>query len=155
MRSLPGTPLLPPLAVTAAFILVGPEAQEAGQSKPFFEFRGWETLTDGLWFDNGGTRTHWHRSKRYLDYLDTVLAEAPNHDANALILMGRGNHCEVHTFVEFREWPRLRAIYADRNRDDRKLQTRRRARCGSPRQHARQHRHVHRRRQTLPDGRLG
>ncbi|MFV1966245.1 MAG: hypothetical protein ACC628_12545 [Pirellulaceae bacterium] len=90
--------------------------------KPFFSFRGWETQIDGLWCEPRGGSSFWYKNDFYLNYLDEVLKRAPYYDANALILMGRGNHGEVPTVISYRNWPRLHEIYKDRGRADRELQ---------------------------------
>jgi len=90
--------------------------------QPFFSFRGWETQVDGLWCGSRGGSNHWYKNPFYLSYLDLVLQEAPKYDANALILMGRHNYAEIHTFVSYQKWPRLHQIYQNRGRKDRELQ---------------------------------
>jgi len=91
---------------------------------PFFEMRGWETMVDGLWFDSRA-HANWYKSKRYLDYLDLVLDRAPEFNANALIFMGRSSNAEPHTFISYRAWPKLNAIYEERGKGDRELQCKR------------------------------
>ena len=92
---------------------------------PRFTFRGWETQIEGLWCEPRGGTPHWYKNEFYLNYLDDVLKKAPAYNANALILMGRHNYGEVHTFVSYRDWPRLNRIYRERGQADRNLQIRR------------------------------
>lgn len=94
----------------------------ARNDKACFAFRAWETMVDGLWFDPPGTSSLWYKSRRYLDYLDQVLAEAPKYGVNALVMMGRGDRCEVPTFISYRKWPPLNAVYEGQGREDRELQ---------------------------------
>jgi len=69
--------------------------------KPFFSFRGWETQIDGLWCAPRGGSSFWYKNDFYQNYLDEVLKRAPDYNVNALILMGRGNHGEVPTFISY------------------------------------------------------
>ncbi len=117
---------LVPILLFYAVAVLGSGLAAAGEatSRPFFEFRGWETQVDGLWCTARGESTAWYKNSFYLSYLDTVLQEAPRYNANALILMGRGDNAEIHTFVTYRKWPLLNALYENRRRDDHRRQTR-------------------------------
>jgi hypothetical protein len=97
----------------------------AQTTRPFFAFRGWETQVDGLWCGSRGGSAYWYKNGFYLDYLDRVLREAPTYGANALILMGRGDFAEIHTFVTYRKWPLLHDLYKERGLADRELQVQR------------------------------
>jgi len=92
---------------------------------PFFTFRGWETMVEGVWCGSRGGSPYWYKNSFFLDYLDGVLREAPTYGANALILMGRGDFAEIHTFVTYRKWPLLHELYRDRGKADRELQIQR------------------------------
>ncbi len=112
-------------AVAVLLISVAPVCLAADDGEPFFKLRGWETMVEGLWCGSRGGGTYWYKNPFYLNYLDMVLREAPKYKANALILMGRHNYAEIHTFVSYRKWPLLHRIYKDRGLKDRELQQRR------------------------------
>jgi hypothetical protein len=112
-------------ALPGAFAQRFHPTSSASHRDPFFSFRGWETQVEGLWCERYGGGPHWYKNPFYLSYLDAVLKEAPRYGANALILMGRHNYAEIHTFISYRRWPRLHEIYESRNRADRELQVKR------------------------------
>lgn len=75
--------------------------------KPKFEIRGWESQHGDFWCKYHGGKPDWFRNARYLDYLYEALDRAPDYGINTLMLMGRGDEGEPHTFVTYQQWPEL------------------------------------------------
>jgi hypothetical protein len=78
-----------------------------------FPIRGWESQIDDFWCSWMGGDPDWFRNTHYLDYLRDALKRAPQYHINTFMLMGRGDHGELHTFINYKGWSKLSLIQSD------------------------------------------
>jgi len=91
-------------------------------TKPAFPIRWWETQLEDFWNKHEGGSPYWYANEHYLAYLQDVLRRAPGYRVNGLVLMGRHDAGEVHTYLSYERFPELHAIYRDRRAAERKAQ---------------------------------
>jgi hypothetical protein len=89
---------------------------ENSSSEGDFPIRGWESQIDDFWCNWMGGDPDWFRNKHYIAYLKDALHRAPGYHINTFMLMGRGDHGELHTFINYKGWSTLASLQSDEQR---------------------------------------